>query len=54
MNWTQRLNCLREEAKRTSGFMHNLSVSKAYYKLLNAIDKRDAEVTKQLIIKMGF
>ena len=53
MNWSERLNCLMSEQKRT-GFTHNTYVQKLYYKLLNAIEKRDAEVAKKLIVRMGF
>lgn len=53
MNWSERLNCLMSEQKRT-GFIHNTYVQRLYYKLLNAVDKRDAETAKKLIVKMGF
>lgn len=52
--WSERLKCLMEQAKSTNGFTHNLPVSRMYYKLLNAIEAKDAEKAKKLISKMGF
>jgi len=54
MNWSKRLQCLMQEAQRTNGFTHNNYVSKLYYKLLNAVNKQEAETAKKLIVQMGF
>lgn len=53
MSWSERLKEVMNEQKRT-GFTHNTYVQKLYYRLLNAVDKRDAEKAKKLIVQMGF
>ena len=54
MNWSTRLQILIKEAERTYNFSHNKTCRRLYDKLKAAIDKKDAETTKQLIVKMGF
>ena len=54
MSWRERLNRLEERARETAGFNYNAKLSRMYSQLSNAVNRRDAETTKSLIVKMGF
>ena len=54
MTWQQRFNQIQEMATKTNSFAHREYIQKMYFKLLAAINRKDAPMTKQLIVKMGF
>jgi len=54
MTWQQRFEQIQEVAQKTNSFSHREYIQKMYFKLLAAINRKDAQTTKRLIIKMGF
>lgn len=54
MNWKERLNLVNQRAQETSFFGYSAYTQKLYFKLQNAVAKKDAETTKKLIERMGF
>ena len=54
MSWQQRFDQIQEVAAKTNSFAHRNCMQVAYFKLLAAINRKDAAMTKQLIVKMGF
>jgi len=54
MSWSERLNKVNEKARETAFFGYSANTQKLYFKLQNAVDKRDAETTKKLIVAVSF
>jgi len=54
MSWSERLQTLEQEAKRTAFFGFSAHTQKLYFKLQNAVSRKDAAAAKKLIIKLGF
>lgn len=54
MSWQERFNQIQEMANKTNSFAHREYIQKMYFKLLAAINRKDATLTKKLIVKMGF
>lgn len=52
--WQERFDDIKETADKTGSFSHNLVCQKMYFKLLHAVENKDAKTTKHLIEKMGF
>ena len=54
MSFKERYQTLKEEAARTHGFTHNRVVRKLYAQLNNAVEAKNVDLVKNLIIRMGF
>lgn len=54
MTWQQRFDEIKAMAKRTNSFAHREYIQKMYFQLLGAINRKDAVLTRKLIVKMGF
>jgi len=54
MTWSERLNLVNERASETAFFGYSAYTQKIYFKLQEAVNKRDAATTKKLIVKLGF
>ncbi|NLF82369.1 MAG: hypothetical protein GX568_00090 [Candidatus Gastranaerophilales bacterium] len=54
MTWQERFNQIQEQAQRTNEFAYSKYVQELYFRLLGAIEQKDSDNTKKLIVKMGF
>lgn len=54
MSWSERLSKLQEKARETAFFGYSAYAQKLYFKLQKAVENRDAEIVKKLIVSMGF
>jgi hypothetical protein len=54
MSWLERLNRVNEKARETAFFGYSAYTQKLYFKLQHAVERKDADNTKKLIVKLGF
>lgn len=54
MTWQERFNQIQEQAHRTNSFAYSNYIQELYFRLLSAIEQKDSDNTKKLIVKMGF